>query len=83
MKITGTVSTAKYANLNCRIYLFLILSAFIDLQKEVHEGMKANFSRYPNLWGLTKPDRNIDHRRVPNLMVFFYSLSKLTQLSSL
>lgn len=43
----------------------------IDLQKEVHEDMKANFSQYPNLWGLTKPDRNIDHRRVPNLMVFF------------
>jgi len=62
--------------------LFLILSAFIDLQKEVHEDMKANFSRYPNLWGLTKP-RNIEHQRVPNLMGFFYSLSKLAQLSSL
>ena len=45
----------------------------IDLQKEVHEDMKANFSKYPNLkkWGLKKPDPNIDHRRVPNLEVFF------------
>lgn len=43
----------------------------IDLQKEVHEDMKANFSKYPNRWGLTKPDTNIDHRRVPNLEVFF------------
>jgi uncharacterized protein YijF (DUF1287 family) len=45
----------------------------IDLQKEVHEDMKANFSKYPNLkkWGMTKTDTNIDHRRVPNLEVFF------------
>lgn len=43
----------------------------IDLQKEVHEDMRDHFHRYPNFWGLTGPDRNIDHRRVPNLMVFF------------
>lgn len=43
----------------------------IDLQKEVHEDMKANFKLYPKKWGLTKPDKNIDHRRVPNLMTFF------------
>jgi len=43
----------------------------IDLQKEVHEDMKANFDKYPKNWGLTQPDKNIDHRRVPNLMVFF------------
>lgn len=43
----------------------------IDLQQEVHEDMKANFSRYPAKWGLSCPDRNIDHRRVPNLMTFF------------
>jgi uncharacterized protein YijF (DUF1287 family) len=43
----------------------------IDLQKEVHEDMKANFSKYPKTWGLNRPDWNIDHRRVPNLMVFF------------
>lgn len=43
----------------------------IDLQKEVHEDMKGNFTRYPKIWGLSKPDKNIDHRRVPNLMTFF------------
>ena len=43
----------------------------IDLQREVHEDMKANFSVYPKIWGLTSTDKNIDHRRVPNLMTFF------------
>lgn len=43
----------------------------IDLQQEVHKDMKENFSRYPKTWGLTSTDTNIDHRRVPNLMVFF------------
>lgn len=43
----------------------------LDLQKEVHEDMRANFSAYPKKWGLTKPDKNIDHRRVPNLMTWF------------
>jgi hypothetical protein len=43
----------------------------IDLQKEVHEDMKASFSVYPKHWGLSRTDRNIDHRRVPNLMKFF------------
>jgi uncharacterized protein YijF (DUF1287 family) len=43
----------------------------IDLQKDVHEDMKANFDKYPNIWGLTKPDKNIDHRRVYNLMTLF------------
>lgn len=43
----------------------------IDLQKEVHEDMKTNFSKYPTKWGLKGTDTNIDHRRVPNLEVFF------------
>lgn len=43
----------------------------IDLQKEVHEDMAANFPEYPNNWGMKSPDKNIDHRRVPNLMTFF------------
>lgn len=45
----------------------------IDLQKEVHEDMIRHFSAYPNLkrWGMTKTDTNIDHRRVPNLEIFF------------
>jgi uncharacterized protein len=43
----------------------------VDLQKEVYEDMKTNFTKYPKNWGLVKPDKNIDHRRVPNLMTFF------------
>ncbi len=43
----------------------------IDLQQLVHEDMKAHFSAYPNIWGLSRPDSNIDHRRVPNLNTFF------------
>ncbi len=43
----------------------------IDLQKEVHEDMKINFSHYPKTWGLKTTDKNIDHRRVPNLETFF------------
>ncbi len=43
----------------------------IDLQQLIHEDMTAQFSSYPAHWGLTKPDPNIDHRRVPNLQTFF------------
>ena len=43
----------------------------LDLQKLVHEDMKMNFSKYPQKWGLKYPDKNIDHRRVPNLQTFF------------
>lgn len=43
----------------------------IDLQQLVHEDMKKAFAAYPKLWGLTSTDRNIDHRRVPNLRTFF------------
>lgn len=43
----------------------------LDLQKAVHEDMKAHFSLYPQQWGLPGPDANIDHRRVPNLMTYF------------
>jgi uncharacterized protein YijF (DUF1287 family) len=42
-----------------------------DLQKLVHEDMTANFAAYPKNWGLTRPDKNIDHRRVPNLKAYF------------
>jgi uncharacterized protein YijF (DUF1287 family) len=43
----------------------------IDLQEKVHEDMKAAFRAYPQSWGLSGPDANIDHRRVPNLQTFF------------
>lgn len=53
----------------------------IDLQKEVHEDMLLNFNKYPAKFGLKKPDSNIDHRRVPNLMVFFSRKGKTKILS--
>lgn len=44
-----------------------------DLQQLVHEDMAENFNQYPSkrIWGLNATDRNIDHRRVPNLQAFF------------
>jgi uncharacterized protein YijF (DUF1287 family) len=42
-----------------------------DLQQLVHEDMAAHFSSYPKNWGLKRPDKNIDHRRVPNLRTWF------------
>jgi uncharacterized protein len=43
----------------------------IDLQERLNDDMKAHFSQYPKKWGLTSPDPNIDHRRVPNLATYF------------
>lgn len=43
----------------------------VDLQQLVHEDMSVNFDQYPQIWGLSKPDSNIDHRRVPNLETYF------------
>lgn len=43
----------------------------LDLQQAIHDDMRANFGMYPKLWGLSRPDRNIDHRRVPNQMRWF------------
>lgn len=54
----------------------------IDLQKEVHEDMKQHFHLYPKKWGLTKTDRNIDHRRVPNLMTFFSRKGKVLPITN-
>jgi uncharacterized protein YijF (DUF1287 family) len=45
--------------------------AGVDLQAEVHRDMQDHFVVYPRMWGLSAPDANIDHRRVPNLMKFF------------
>lgn len=54
----------------------------IDLQKEVHEDMVKNFSKYPKKWGLKRPDKNIDHRRVPNLQVFFAKFGKMKPITN-
>src|SRR5579872_7565106 len=56
----------------------------VDLQKEVHEDMLKNFGAYPNKrrWLLAHPDSNIDHRRVPNLMVFFQRKGESLHITS-
>lgn len=56
----------------------------IDLQRLVHEDMKQFFHAYPSkrIWGLTRPDKNIDHRRVPNLQTFFSRHGETLALSS-
>ncbi len=63
----------------------VIIRAFrkadVDLQVLVHDDMKAAFSAYPQHWGLSRPDPNIDHRRVPNLMRFFERKNKALPLS--
>ena len=56
-------------------------AADVDLQKEVHEDMSRNFSKYPSKWGLKKTDTNIDHRRVPNLQTFFERRGKSLPIS--
>src|SRR5512133_872182 len=54
----------------------------IDLQKEIHEDMLSRFGEYPHLWGLRAPDKNIDHRRVPNMAVFFSRKGFVLPISS-
>jgi uncharacterized protein len=53
----------------------------VDLQELVNNDMRKNFSAYPTRWGLKKPDRNIDHRRVPNLQVFFSRHDKVLPIT--
>lgn len=43
----------------------------VDLQQALHEDMRRDFTQYPKKWGMKRPDPNIDHRRVYNLMTFF------------
>jgi uncharacterized protein YijF (DUF1287 family) len=53
----------------------------IDLQQLVHEDISKNFNLYPKIWKLSAPDSNIDHRRVPNLMVYFSRFGEKLTLS--
>lgn len=54
----------------------------IDLQKELHEDMRGAMSAYPTRWGLSRPDSNIDHRRVLNLMTWFKRQGKSLPISN-
>jgi uncharacterized protein YijF (DUF1287 family) len=61
----------------------VIIRAFrhlgIDLQQLIHEDMKRHWRLYPKKWGNSKPDTNIDHRRIPNLIVYFQRQSMTVQ----
>lgn len=65
----GDISPAKGSAADVIIRCYRKLG--IDLQQLVHEDMAANFRPYPQLWGASAPDPNIDHRRIPNLERFF------------
>ena len=54
----------------------------IDLQARVHEDIARHFGDYPHLWSLRRPDSNIDHRRVPNLMKYFQRQGKGLAISA-
>jgi uncharacterized protein len=56
-------------------------SVSVDLQRLVHEDMASNFSLYPRRWGLRRTDKNIDHRRIPNLLVFWARKKAILPLS--
>ena len=57
-------------------------AAGYDLQKRVHDDMNACFDAYPKTWGLDAPNPNIDHRRVPNQMVYFAKYGRELPLST-
>jgi uncharacterized protein YijF (DUF1287 family) len=57
-------------------------SAGVDLQEEIYEDMGRSFGKYPTTWGARKPDSNIDHRRVPNLMTFFSRTGKSVTITN-
>lgn len=54
----------------------------IDLQKKIHEDMRANFGKYPKKWGMKSTDKNIDHRRVPNQATFFSRFGTVKKISN-
>lgn len=56
--------------------------AGIDLQLLVNQDMSRAFGSYPRLWGLGRPDPNIDHRRVPNLATFFRRHGEVLSISA-
>ena len=74
-------------NIQTGVCADVIVRAFrankIDLQKEIHEDMSRHFSVYPDKWNLSKPDKNIDHRRVPNIMTFFERKQKAVSLTNM
>ncbi len=72
----NNISRSHIQTATCRQRIRAFRAVGIDLQKEVHEDLAANFNAYPQKWGLREPDTNIDHRRVPNLQIYFERLGK-------
>jgi uncharacterized protein YijF (DUF1287 family) len=75
----GDVPTDRGVCTDVVIRAFRVLG--LDLQEFVHLDMREHFSAYPKIWGLKKPDPNIDHRRVPNLMTFLSRRGKRLELT--
>ena len=81
VRYDGSYQRLDYPNgdvpLSIGVCTDLVIRAYraldVDLQSAVHEDMRKHFTTYPSLriWGLSKPDANIDHRRVPNLQTYF------------
>ncbi len=65
----GDVAASKGACTD--VVIRALRAAGYDLQKRIHDDMTARFDAYPKTWGLDAPNANIDHRRVPNQMVYF------------
>jgi uncharacterized protein len=76
----GDVPPGKGVCTDVVIRAYRMLGA--DLQQLVHEDMKNNFSLYPKNWGLKTTDRNIDHRRVQNLITFFSRYGKTLSVAT-
>lgn len=87
----GSYRTIAYPNgdvpANIGVCTDLVIRSYravgVDLQRAVHEDMRRHFSAYPSrrIWGLSRPDPNIDHRRVPNLQVFLTRCGEVLPLS--
>ena len=76
----GDVAASKGACTD--VVIRALRAAGFDLQKRVHDDMSARFNAYPTTWGLDAPNPNIDHRRVPNQMVYFAKYGRALPLST-
>ena len=76
----GDVAASKGACTD--VVIRALRAAGFDLQKRVHDDMTARFDAYPKTWGLDAPNANIDHRRVPNQMVYFAKYGRTLPLST-
>ncbi len=76
----GDVAASKGACTD--VVIRALRNAGFDLQKRIHDDMTARFNAYPKTWGLDAPNPNIDHRRVPNQIVYFAKYGRELPLST-